>query len=186
MNKIQLNERYCIDIGVKVSGNEKGTKRLTMEKVFKSLDLPRAWKKVKKGDTVIIRTGMNGKDVDVAKIEYFNPNVVQIIARGGSANLVDLKNVGLMVPKIANEGYRSYKDSVDVEDKSDAWGKVVFGKSSEKAPDAVKKHFDRQSAMAQNKEYQAAKKKWLAEMDKFLDGKISVQPKMPRIEDFLK
>ena len=54
-----------------------------------------------------------------------------------------------------------YKDSVDVEDKSDAWGKVVFGKSSEKAPDAVKKHFDRQSAMAQNKEYQAAKKKWL-------------------------
>lgn len=116
MNKIQLNERYCIDIGVKVSGNEKGAKRLTMEKVFKSLNLPRAWKKVKKGDAVIIRTGMNGKDVDVAKIEYFNPNVVQIIARGGSTNLVDLENVGLMVPKIANEGYRSYKDSVDVMD----------------------------------------------------------------------
>lgn len=114
MNKIQMNEKYCIDIGLKVSGNEKGTKRITMEKVFKSLDLPRAWKKVKKGDAVIIRTGMNGKDVDVAKIEYFNPNAVQIIAHGGSTNLVDLKNVGLMVPKIANEGYRSYKDSVDV------------------------------------------------------------------------
>lgn len=116
MNVQEIKTKYCIDIGVKVSGNEKGTKRLTMEKVFKSLDLPRAWKKVKKGDAVIIRTGMNGKDVDVAKIEYFNPNVVQIIARGGSTNLVDLKNVGLMVTKIANEGYRSYKDSVDVMD----------------------------------------------------------------------
>lgn len=71
-------------------------------------------------------------------------------------------------------------------DASTAWGSVVFTGREKNAPESVKKYFDKRNAAATNKEFQAAKKKWLAEMDKFLDGKIKVQPKMPRLEDFMK
>lgn len=71
-------------------------------------------------------------------------------------------------------------------DASSAWGSVVFTGREMNAPESVKKYFDKRNAAATNKEFQAAKKRWLAEMDKFLDGKIKVQPKMPRIEDFMK
>lgn len=66
------------------------------------------------------------------------------------------------------------------------WGSVVFTGQEKNLPESVKKFFDRRNSAATNKEYQAAKRKWLAEMDKFLDGKIKVQPKMPRLEDFMK
>ena len=73
---------------------------------------------------------------------------------------------------------RKFKDSVDAVDSIREKYCMV--------PESVKKYFDKRNAAATNKEFQAAKKRWLAEMDKFLDGKIKVQPKMPRLEDYLK
>lgn len=71
-------------------------------------------------------------------------------------------------------------------DISREWGSVVFSGQEKNLPESVKKYFDKRNAAATNKEFQAAKRKWLAEMDRFLDGKIKVQPKMPRLEDYLK
>ena len=111
----RIAEKYSMDaaLGVKIKGNEKGTERLTMEKVFKDLRLAPAWKKVKKGNTIVIRTDVNGKEQDVAVIQYFNPNTVAITPRKGPANMVSLNNVSVMGNKMANVGRSSYNDSAD-------------------------------------------------------------------------
>lgn len=100
-------------MGIKIPDNEKGTERTTMEKVFKELSLANAWKKVKKGNTIVIRTNINGKDQDVAIIQYFNPNTVSITPRKGTPNMVSLKNASVMAAKMGVEGRRSYNDSAD-------------------------------------------------------------------------
>lgn len=110
-----IHEKYAKDaaFGVKVKGNEKGSERLTMEKVFKELSPAPAWKKVKKGNTIVIRTNINGKDQDVVTIKYFNPNIVAMTPKGGAANMVALKDVSVMCSKLGVEGRRSYNDSAD-------------------------------------------------------------------------
>lgn len=110
-----IRQKYAKDaaFGVKVKGNEKGSERLTMEKVFKELSPAPAWKKVKKGNTIVIRTNINGKDQDVVTIKYFNPNVVAMTPKGGAANMVALKDVTVMCSKLGVEGRRSYNDSAD-------------------------------------------------------------------------
>lgn len=110
-----IREKYAKDaaFGVKVKGNEKGSERLTMEKVFKELSPAPAWKKVKKGNTIVIRTNINGKDQDVVTIKYFNPNIVAMTPKGGAANMVALKDVTVMCSKLGVEGRRSYNDSAD-------------------------------------------------------------------------
>lgn len=110
-----IRQKYAKDaaFGVKVKGNEKGSERLTMEKVFKELNPAPAWKKVKKGNTIVIRTNINGKDQDVVTIKYFNPNVVAMTPKGGAANMVALKDVTVMCSKLGVEGRRSYNDSAD-------------------------------------------------------------------------
>lgn len=111
----EIRQKYAKDaaFGVKVKGNEKGSERLTMEKVFKELNPAPAWKKVKKGNTIVIRTNINGKDQDVVTIKYFNPNVVAMTPKGGAANMVALKDVTVMCSKLGVEGRRSYNDSAD-------------------------------------------------------------------------
>ena len=111
----EIRQKYANDaaFGVKIQGNEKGSERLTMEKVFKELSPAPAWKKVKKGNTIVIRTNINGKDQDVVTIKYFNPNIVAMTPRGGAANMVALKDVSVMCSKLGVEGRRSYKDSVE-------------------------------------------------------------------------
>lgn len=111
----EIRNKYAKDaaFGVKVKGNEKGSERLTMEKVFKDLSPAPAWKKVKKGNTIVIRTNINGKDQDVVTIKYFNPNIVAMTPRGGAANMVALKDVSVMCSKLGVEGRRSYNDSAD-------------------------------------------------------------------------
>lgn len=99
--------------GIKIPDNEKGTERATMDKVFKELYLANAWKKVKKGNTIVIRTNINGKDQDVAIIQYFNPNTVSITPRKGAPSMVSLKNASVMAAKMGVEGRRSYNDSAD-------------------------------------------------------------------------
>ena len=111
-NKYQKDAAF----GVKIQGNEKGSERLTMEKVFKELSPAPAWKKVKKGNTIVIRTNINGKDQDVVTIKYFNPNIVAMTPKGGYANMVALKDVSVMCNKLGVEGRRSYNDSVDAVD----------------------------------------------------------------------
>lgn len=110
-----IRQKYAKDaaFGIKVKGNEKGSERLTMEKVFKELNPAPAWKKVKKGNTIVIRTNINGKDQDVVTIKYFNPNIVAMTPRGGAANMVALKDVSVMCGKLGVEGRRSYNDSAD-------------------------------------------------------------------------
>lgn len=110
-----IRQKYAKDaaFGIKVKGNEKGSERLTMEKVFKELNPAPAWKKVKKGNTIVIRTNINGKDQDVVTIKYFNPNIVAMTPRGGAANMVALKDVSVMCSKLGVEGRRSYNDSAD-------------------------------------------------------------------------
>lgn len=110
-----IREKYANDaaFGIKVKGNEKGSERLTMEKVFKELSPAPAWKKVKKGNTIVIRTNINGKDQDVVTIKYFNPNIVAMTPKGGAANMVALKDVTVMCGKLGVEGRRSYNDSAD-------------------------------------------------------------------------
>ncbi|MBR6448379.1 MAG: hypothetical protein IKS96_07150 [Fibrobacter sp.] len=102
-------------MGIKIPDNEKGTQRLTMEKVFKNLNPPAAWKKVKKGNAIIIKYVGQGpeKGKDVLRIEYFNPNVVAMTPRHSAVNMVGLNNVGVMVSKLGMEGLRSYNDSAD-------------------------------------------------------------------------
>ena len=111
----EIREKYAKDaaFGVKVKGNEKGSERLTMEKVFKELSPAPAWKKVKKGNTIVIRTNINGKDQDVVTIKYFNPNIVAMTPKGGASNMVALKDVTVMCSKLGVEGRRSYNDSAD-------------------------------------------------------------------------
>lgn len=116
-----IREKYANDaaFGIKVKGNEKGSERLTMEKVFKELNPAPAWKKVKKGNTIVIRTNINGKDQDVVTIKYFNPNIVAMTPKGGAANMVALKDVTVMCSKLGVEGRRSYMDSSDSVDAVD-------------------------------------------------------------------
>ena len=113
-----IREKYAMDaaMGIKISGNEKGTERLTMEKVFKEwLSPAAAWQKVKKGNTIMIRFNGNGpnkklKGKDVLKIEYFNPNVVAMTPRSGGTQLVGLQRINVMAGKLASEGLRSYPE----------------------------------------------------------------------------
>ena len=131
-----IREKYAMDaaMGIKISGNEKGTERLTMEKVFKEWISPAAaWQKVKKGNTIMIRFNGSGpnkklKGKDVLKIEYFNPNVVAMTPRFGGTQLVGFPRINVMVGKLASEGLRSYpefenmllkKDSADFTDAED-------------------------------------------------------------------
>lgn len=114
----EIREKYSMDaaMGIKISGNEKGTERLTMEKVFKEwLSPAAAWQKVKKGNTIMIRFNGNGpnkklKGKDVLKIEYFNPNVVAMTPRYGGTQLVGLQRINVMAGKLASEGLRSYPE----------------------------------------------------------------------------
>ena len=114
----EVIEKYAMDaaMGIKISGNEKGTERLTMEKVFKEwLSPAAAWQKVKKGNTIMIRFNGNGpnkklKGKDVLKIEYFNPNVVAMTPRFGGTQLVGFPRINVMVGKLASEGLRSYPE----------------------------------------------------------------------------
>ena len=114
----EIREKYAMDaaMGIKISGNEKGTERLTMEKVFKEwLSPAAAWQKVKKGNTIMIRFNGNGpnkklKGKDVLKIEYFNPNVVAMTPRSGGTQLVGLQRINVMAGKLASEGLRSYPE----------------------------------------------------------------------------
>ena len=117
----EIRQKYANDaaFGVKIQGNEKGSERLTMEKVFKELSPAPAWKKVKKGNTIVIRTNINGKDQDVVTIKYFNPNIVAMTPKGGAANMVALKDVTVMCSKLGVEGRRSYMDSSDSVDAVD-------------------------------------------------------------------
>ena len=113
-----IRQKYAMDaaMGIKISGNEKGTERLTMEKVFKEwLSPAAAWQKVKKGNTIMIRFNGNGpnkklKGKDVLKIEYFNPNVVAMTPRSGGTQLVGLQRINVMAGKLASEGLRSYPE----------------------------------------------------------------------------
>lgn len=68
----------------------------------------------------------------------------------------------------------------------DAVSGIILARNSPNIPEGAKKMLRREELARNNKEFQAAKRKWLDEMDKFLDGKIRVQPKMPRLEDFMK
>lgn len=103
-------------MGIKISGNEKGTERLIMEKVFKDwLSPAAAWQKVKKGNTIMIRFNGNGpnkklKGKDVLKIEYFNQHVVAMTPRSGGTQLVGFPRINVMVGKLASEGLRSYPE----------------------------------------------------------------------------
>jgi len=114
----EIRQKYAMDaaMGIKISGNEKGTERLTMEKVFKEwLSPAAAWQKVKKGNTIMIRFNGNGpnkklKGKDVLKIEYFNPNVVAMTPRSGGTQLVGLQRINVMAGKLASEGLRSYPE----------------------------------------------------------------------------
>ena len=114
----RIAEKYAMDaaMGIKISGNEKGSERLIMEKVFKDwLSPAAAWQKVKKGNTIMIRYNGDGpnkklKGKDVLKIEYFNQHVVAMTPRYGVTQLVGFPRINVMVGKLASEGLRSYPE----------------------------------------------------------------------------
>lgn len=73
---------------------------------------------------------------------------------------------------------------------ADRFGGVMLTRNGPNLPESAKKMFQKQDFARNNKEYQAAKRKWLQEMDKYLDARISgknvTMPPMPRVEDFIK